>query len=135
MASCNAAPQHRPDYSLLNGRLLPAPLDDSIFVAIARLMGDARSERREPSHSIYSFSSMERTELGARTQPVRWRSFGCVAAVICSRLWRVSTGLATHKGRDFKLALAGSSTLVFVTRATDGRRRGPGSERGSFQAD
>jgi hypothetical protein len=91
-----------------------APLSDSIIVAVASLVDDAQSERREPSHSDIEFE-ITRAGLGLGDPKSRGQTVGKAKRVRATLSWALE-----HAPDDAEVCLA---ALIALVRAKGGFRR------------
>ena len=91
-----------------------APLRDSIIFAVASLVDDAQSDRREPSHSDIEFE-ITRAGLGAGDPKTQGQTVGKAKRVRATLSWALE-----HAPDDGEVCLAG---LISMVRAKGGFRR------------
>jgi hypothetical protein len=91
-----------------------APLSDSIIVAVASLVDDAQSERREPSHSDIEFE-ITRAGLGSGDPKTQGQTVGKAKRVRATLSWALE-----HAPDEGEICLAG---LIALIRAKGGFRR------------
>lgn len=91
-----------------------APLSDAIIIAVASLVDDAQSERREPSHSDIEFE-ITRASLRSGDPKAQGQTVGKAKRVRATLSWALE-----HAPDDGEVCLAG---LIALIRAKGGFRR------------